>query len=141
MSERQLRELMQFASKFCTKVFARSGFVAPLWHAVKRDGQHFVELHPQQLGKDLAAILIRAQFDIADVVRYIYIGEAWTVDTRQTKSDQHGVMAAARAGRLHEHPDRVEIVQLQGEDHEAGQIMAQRRILRPRARQGPSRQP
>ena len=32
---------------------------------------------------------------------------------------QEEIMSFARQGRLHEHPDRVEIVQLQGEDCES----------------------
>ena len=32
---------------------------------------------------------------------------------------------------ISQHPDRVEVVQLQGEDQECGQLMAQMRIIRP----------
>jgi hypothetical protein len=33
---------------------------------------------------------------------------------------------------LSEHPDRVEVVQIQGEEHEYGRIIASRAIIRPR---------
>lgn len=132
MSEKDLRAMLDFASGFCERMFAKKGEVAPMWHAVKRNGEQFVEPHPQQLGKDLASAMIRAQFNLLDVVRYIYIGEAWTVDKQVSEQAlQEEVLAYARQGRLHEHPDRIEIVQLQGEDYECGQIMGQRVIKRP----------
>lgn len=129
MSKRELHALLEHASDFCRAAFARYGEVHPMWHAVRRNGEQFAEPHPQELGKDLAAALIRAQFDLLDVIRYVYIGEAWTVDHRG--ADHSEVMRFAREQRLHEYPGRLEVVQIQGEDAECGQVMAQRVIHRP----------
>ncbi len=62
-----------------------------------------------------------------DVVRYIYIGETWTLDRMIERSEEAAILRDGLAN----HPERVEIVQLQGEDDECGQIMGQRRIIRP----------
>jgi hypothetical protein len=53
--------------------------------------------------------------------------EAWTLG-RMIKPEE--VDAIMRDG-IANHPDRVEVVQLQGEDLECGQIMGQRKIIRP----------
>jgi hypothetical protein len=135
MSEKELRKMLEYASGFCEKTFTRCGEVAAMWHAVTASGKEFVERHPMELGKDLASALIRAQFELEDVVRYIFISEAWTVEKRtKDKALQEEVLNAARSGKLHQYPGRLEIVQLQGEDLECGQILAQRKIERPSGR-------
>jgi hypothetical protein len=127
MSEKELRRMFDRASQFCEAHFANRGEIAPMWHAVTSKGETIIEPHPIQLGKDIAMVLIRAFFDAKDVVRYVYIGEAWTLD-RMIEQDE--LDAITREG-LFEHPDRVEVVQLQGEDIECGQIVGLRKIIRP----------
>ncbi|WP_166304646.1 hypothetical protein [Bradyrhizobium sp. 2S1] len=127
MSETRLRQMFDRASQFCEAHFAAFGEITPMWHAVTSSGETIIEQHPGYLGKDIAMVVIRAFFDAKDVVRYVYIGEAWTLDRMIEPGEQEAIM---RDG-LTNHPDRVEIVQLQGEDHECGQIMGQRKIIRP----------
>jgi hypothetical protein len=127
MSERELRRMLDHASGFCDMAFAKKGEIAPMWHAITSTGGTIIEPHPTYLGKDMAAAMIRAVFDYADVVRYVYVGEAWTLQ-RMIRPEEHEEIF--RKG-LAEHPDRVEVVQLQGEDHEYGQIIGQRKIIRP----------
>ena len=55
MSESDLMRLVEHASGFCDGSFARTGEIAPMWHAVRSNGESFIELHPVELGKDLAA--------------------------------------------------------------------------------------
>ncbi|WP_338822091.1 hypothetical protein WDM22_38390 [Bradyrhizobium septentrionale] len=98
-----------------------------MWHAVTSEGETIIEQHPGYLGKDVAMVLIRAFFDAKDVVRCVYIGEAWTLKEMIKPEEADAII---RDG-LENHPDRVEVVQLQGEDHECGQIMGQRKIIRP----------
>ena len=74
--------------------------------------------------------MIRAQFEMLDAVRCIYIGEAWTLTKDGTSVEEINKLVRER-GSIANHPDRIEIVQVQGEDCECGQIMAQRRIVRP----------
>jgi hypothetical protein len=128
MSERELRAMLAHASAFCEKHFALKGEIAPMWHAITSDGRTVIEPHPVELGKDLAAAMMRTFFDLRDVVRYVYIGEAWTLD-RMIKPEEYEEIF--RKG-LSEHPDRVEVVQLQGEDRDYGQIIAARKIIRPK---------
>jgi hypothetical protein len=96
-------------------------------HISQAGGEQFIELHPAVPNKDLANALVRSMFDLRDVVRYVYTGEAWTLD-RIIKPDEQELIF--RRG-IANHPDRVEIVQLQGEDQDYGQIIGQRKIIRP----------
>lgn len=127
MSESELRRMLDYASEFCEHHFSKKGEIAPMWHAITSSGETIIEQHPVHLGKDMAAAMIRMFFDLRDVVRYVYIGEAWTLNRMIRPGEQEDIF---RKG-LSEHPDRVEIVQLQGEDHEYGQIIAWRKIIRP----------
>src|SRR3981189_715552 len=130
MSERELRRMLDHASGFCDMAFAKKGEIAPMGHAITSTGGTSIEPHPTYLGKDMAAAMIRAFFDYEDVIRYVYIGEAWTLQRMIRPEEREGIF---RKG-LAEHPDRVEVVQLQGEDHEYGQIIAQRKINTPSGR-------
>jgi hypothetical protein len=128
MSEKELRRMLDYASEFCDRQFAKKGEIAPMWHAITSSGETIIEPHPTYLGKDKAAAMIRSFFDLRDVVRYVYIGEAWTLNRMIKPEEQEEIF---RNG-LSEHPDRVEVVQIQGEDHVYGQIIASREIFRPR---------
>jgi hypothetical protein len=127
MSERELRRMLDFASDFCERQFAKKGEIPPMWHAITSAGETLIEPHPVFLGKDMAAAMIRTFFNLRDVIRYIYIGEAWTLSRMITPEEQAEIF---RKG-ISEHPDRVEVVQLQGEDHDYGQLIASRQIIRP----------
>lgn len=128
MSERELRTMFDHASAFCDKAMASRGEIAPLWHAITSSGETIIEPHPTWLGKDMAAAAIRAMFELCDVVRYIYIGEAWTLIRMMRPEEEEEIF---RKG-LSEHPDRVEVVQIQGEDRACGQMMGARKIIRPK---------
>ena len=127
MSEKELRWMLDRASRLCEAQFAKRGEIAPIWHAITSSGETLIEPHPMILGKDLAMVMIRSFFKAKDVVRYVYIGEAWTLDRMIRPEETEAIF---RNG-ISEHPDRVEVVQLQGEDNACGQIMAQRKIIRP----------
>lgn len=127
MSERELRAMIDRASGFCEQQFAKKGEIAPMWHAVTSAGETIIEPHPDYLGKDMAAAMIRAFFDFKDVVRYVYVGEAWTLCRMIKPEEQEEI---SRKG-LSEHPERVEVVQLMGEDRDCGQIFVTRDIIRP----------
>jgi hypothetical protein len=126
MSEKQLRDLIMFASDFCDRQFAAKGIVYPLWHAVTSSGEQFYETSPLQ-DKDLAVAMIRALFDLRDVVRYVFIDEAWTLNRMLQPGEEEKV----RRDGLSKHPDRMEVVMISGEDHECGQMMVHRNIIRP----------
>jgi hypothetical protein len=126
MSEQQLRELIAFASDFCDRMFAAKGVIYPMWHAVTSSGEQFVETTTFD-DKDLSVAMIRALFDIRDVVRYVFMDEAWTL-SRLIRPDEEAMIQ--REG-LSKHPDRVEVVMLSGEDRDCGQLMVHRNIIRP----------
>ncbi|WP_245285001.1 hypothetical protein [Bradyrhizobium sp. th.b2] len=79
MSEKELRIMFDRASQFCEAHVAKRAEIAPMWHAITSDGETLIEPHPTFLGKDMAAAMMRVFFDLRDVVRYVYIGEAWTL--------------------------------------------------------------
>jgi hypothetical protein len=126
MSEKELRAMIDDASQFCAKQFARKGEVLPLWHAVAGDGEQLI-LPPPCEDKDAAAALIRALFELRDVRRYVYMSEAWTL-ARRIEPDE---FARIQHAGVSAHPERIEVVMLMGEDRDCGQIMAERRIVRP----------
>jgi hypothetical protein len=80
MSETELRRMFDQASRFCEAHFATYGEISPMWHAVTSSDETIIEPHPIYLvDKDIAMALVRAFFDARDVVRYVNIGEAWTL--------------------------------------------------------------
>jgi hypothetical protein len=126
MSEKQLRDLIAFTSNFCDRQFAAKGMIIPIWHAVTSTGESLIQTAPCD-DKDLSVAMIRALFDIRDVVRYVFMDEAWTL-ARMLQPDEQ---AKIRREGLANHPDRIEVVMIQGEDRDCGQIMLHRDIIRP----------
>jgi hypothetical protein len=136
VSEQDLRAMIDYASKFCERMFAKTGEISPMYHAVASNGEHFFS-PALSADKDIGVAMIRALFDLRDAVRYIFIDEAWTLDKPLTDPveldwiNRHGIR---------KHPQRVEVVMIVGEDRDAGMISARRRIIRPkkgRAHLGP----
>jgi hypothetical protein len=126
MSEKQLREMLAFTSGQCDKIFARTGVIYPMWHAITSAGETIIE-RPAFGDKDFAVAMIRALFDLKDVVRYVFVDEAWTLN-RMVRPDEDEKI---RREGIANHPDRVEVLMIQGEDRECGQIMLHRNIIRP----------
>lgn len=124
MSEKQLRDMIEYASGWAGTRFAKVGAIAPFWHAMTASGETLVLAPPFQ-NKDASAAFFRALFKERDVVRYVMIDEAWLAKIDPSEKEHYN-----RRG-VRSHPQRVEIVMFNGEDHEGGQIMAYRRIERP----------
>jgi hypothetical protein len=80
MSERELRNMIDKASRGCEKLFASKSEIAPMWHAITAKGESLIQPNPVMFDKDTAIILIRLRFKLMDIVRYVYIGEAWTLE-------------------------------------------------------------
>jgi hypothetical protein len=127
MSEAQLRAMIDLVSEAAERRFKECGYVAPVWYAITADGEQLA-MTPPTPDKDFNAVLIRAAFEAADVVRYVFIDEAWTLSKPIGDLDLEKV---EREG-LSKHPDRVEVVLITGEDIDAGQIMGHRAIIRPK---------
>ena len=105
MSGQQLQQMLDGASEFCQAQFDKCGEVVPIWHAITSDGQEVIEPHPFFLGKEIAMALIRALFDVRDVVRYVYMREAWTLNRLIAPREGEAFMRDGIAN----HPDRIEV--------------------------------
>jgi hypothetical protein len=127
LSEKQLRDMLVYASNFCERRFARDGAIEPMWHAVTASGESFIERAMRNFDKPKALKEIHALFDLRDVIRYVFMYQAWTLP-RHVKPDE--IDDVSRRG-LAAHPERIEVLVLQGEDRACGQIVAHRRINRP----------
>jgi len=127
-----LREFVETASANIDKVFRRTGTVRPMWHAVARDGEELI-CPPPNPDKDIATAMLRALFELRDVVRYIFVDEAWIVEAwgPDATPEQHEAVRLAMITGATASPHRKEVVMLCAEDHAEGSLMARRMIIRP----------
>jgi len=131
VSATDLRVMIEIASTFAERAFEFEGGVAPIWHAVTARGEHHV-IPALPTDKNSAAVLMRAFFELHDVVRCLFIDEAWTVEAK-TQEERERVRAwVAEHGGIAGYPDRIEVVSMMCEDADAGQMTASRRIIRKR---------
>jgi hypothetical protein len=126
MSEKQLRQMLDGASDWALRCFKQNEAVAQVWFAVTASGERFATVPPVPEDPDLSVAMIRALFSLRDVVRYVWVSEAWTV---LVVGDSEAEIAQRIGAR--NHPDRVEVVAFSGEDQESRQLTAHRRIIRP----------
>ena len=132
MSEKELRWIIGHASDAMAQWFAKNGEIGPMWHAIKADGDHFVVPIPAYMtDKDVMAATISVLFKIQDVRTYCFVDEAWTAEAVDGEARDKLIAYLKTNESLEDYPDRVEIVVFQGEDHEAGMLCAQRKIIRP----------
>jgi hypothetical protein len=124
-----LEQFVERASKRIEKIFYRSGQVLPLYHAVRRNGEIMIMPAPHP-DKDTAIAMVRALFELEDVVRYVFINEAWTFESGRESAAMQQAIDLAKQGRLSEHPDRKEIVVFLAEDEAGGMLSASREIIR-----------
>jgi len=125
---RELKKEIESASAWADAVFAEAGEILPMWAAVTAKDEHFIvpSTFPD---KDVAASVLRDFFKEKDVVRYLFITEAWTCTTDDQEVAKRA-MAWMRAGNtLEDFPDRKEILAFTGED-ESGWMSAHREIIR-----------
>ena len=120
-----LHDFIIFVDERVTVVYQTLGEIQPMWHAVTASGEHRILPSPD-MHKDTAAILMREYFKLHDVKRYVFIDEAWQLETPVI--DENEMREIARRGLEH-HPDRIEVLSYQAED-DSGLITAQRVITR-----------
>jgi hypothetical protein len=126
-----LRALVGMMSRNIEPTFLQDGAIyRPIWHAVDAKGEHLILPPLPSKTKDEEAIMVRAFFELMDVVRYCVAMEAWTVERKIVGGDRAAVEALRRAGIANE-PDRIEVIAFQAEDANEGLLFAQRRIIRP----------
>lgn len=125
-----LRQFIEGASHRSEKIFRERGELLPMWHCCRRDGgQHVFGALSQS--KDVHVMLIRAYFELNNVVRYCFIDEAWIVAAidNPTPEQLAAVERAAITGAAAS-PARQEVVMFTAEDHAEGMLMARRFIIR-----------
>lgn len=130
MSAADLRKMIDSASDVCSEMFAQNGEIGPMWHAVTRTGENFLTPHPRTVDKNTAAAMMRALFELRDVVRCLFISEAWIGESHDETGIKKLNAWVDEYGSLEDYPDRVEVVAFMAEDIETGQLTARRRIER-----------
>ena len=118
-----LKSLIEHAAQFAAMVFRDKGSVAPMWICEQANGERFVVGSPWSSDneKDLAVEALRVLFQQQQVVRYVNMVEAWTVE-------RVGKVPPERPSL---HPDRREIIAFMAESAEGESEMAVFYILRP----------
>jgi len=127
MSEKDLRQISEFMSTFCDRYFGEHGGVSAMYHVVLRSGQHSIIRPPYAENKELSIMAIRVLFEELDVVRYVYLDEAWVMSNETASEDE---MNAAMRDGVKTHPKRFEVVFMSGEDETCGQLCWYRKIIR-----------
>lgn len=128
-----LEDLMVFASEQMAVRFKHVGRIYPMWHAESATDSFIISTDANQ-DKDLVTEAIAAFFRERNVIRFIFIDEAWIVDRKP--EDLQKLMLA---GGVSAQPDRREIVMIHGEDATTAKVRV-RDIIRPKkgkARLGP----
>ena len=133
MGQATLRAMIEECSSRIEIVFQRQGEVRPMWHCVTSEGEEMAMAPPPFLSKDLAVTLMQAFFELKDVVRYVFVNEAWILQMTVDSDEAAASLARVNEEGLANHPDRIEVVMFAGED-ENGMLTAQRVIERPAGR-------
>ena len=121
----QLADMIHRVSEAVEDIFRNTGEIRPMYEAVKPDGERMVVRVPGY-DKDLDVALIKAFFAIENIDRYVYVAEAWTLETKMDID----VEQVQREG-VRNHPDRREAVMFMAESRDGGILSARRYILRP----------
>ena len=119
------RQLIELADKIAPRLFKMQGGVRAMWHGVKANGESLFIGSPSK-DKDVAAALVRAAFELNDVVAYVFFDEAFVLELPiSTPEDEiQRIMAAGPRN----HPDAVDCLVYQAEDAN-GLVSARRRIV------------
>lgn len=125
----QLRSFVEAASAAIDKLFRRQGEIEPMYYCIKSDGSEFV-LRPPPGDKDTSVLLARVFFEIEQVVRYVFIDEAWVVEANDSATNEKLRHHYETQDSLEQFAGRKEVVLFAGED-EFGMMLAQRAINRP----------
>jgi hypothetical protein len=128
------KDFVEGVSTNTETAFKRRGRIIPIWSAITRDGSPLITPAPCD-DKDMAAAMMRALFELADVVRYCFIDEAWQVRIQGQSLAGESVEDWKRRMAIgpppSQHPDRIEIIMLSAEDEREGALMGRREIIRP----------
>jgi hypothetical protein len=118
-----LHELFEIAKRNAALIFYRDGEVSPIWHAVPAHGPHMLCATPwhDDDEKDIAVSFLRDKFKEYNVVRFVFVVEAWVVQGKHALSGP----------QPSQHPDRREVLRISAEDRDGSTMSGHYYILRP----------
>jgi hypothetical protein len=120
-----LHDLIKQAAGATGKLFQMKGRIVPIFDVLTWAGERVIFPAPPG-DKDTSLAIVRAYFELRNVVSCVFINEAWMVDAA-TDAD----IAIAERDGLAAHPKRIEVVMYVAED-ETGHLQGHRPIIRPR---------
>jgi hypothetical protein len=125
-----LKELIEVADHSAETIFLDVGKVLPMYHAITAEDKHMIM---PMLGtdKDKAVEIAKAAFAKYNVVQYVFIDEAWILDTVRRRLPKGDEWRKIKSEGLRDHPDRREILMYSAESRKGEQFMGHRYILRP----------
>ncbi len=135
------KKLIEAASTAIERIFHHQGRVNPMYHCERADGIDFL-MPATGNSKDEWVMNAKIAFLTQNVVRYVFIVEAWTLwsaDVGAEKAKEGYEKLQQEGGSLEHVPGRREVVMLQAEDDNC-MVIATRAIIRPKkgkARLGP----
>lgn len=118
-----LRTLIEMSSRLIEKIFYDRGEIQPMYHCFYADGR--VGITPAPVAdKATAMIIMREFFELEEIVKYLFISEAWTLlENKDVDLDY------IRKYGIADHPNRREVILFVAEDQTA-MLMASRAIKR-----------
>lgn len=122
-----LRAFITETDRKIVAIFNATGVIHPMWHSVNAAGEHRVIAAPPTPDKDVAAALMRCYFELENVVRYVFVDEAWTIYLPIERDNE---LPEIMQRGLAEHPDRIEVLMYQAESDDGAMVAAHRTILR-----------
>ncbi len=80
--------LIKTAARKVEAIFAKTGNVAAMYHYVRESGEHVVFMVPPFLkDKNQVVAFAKTIFEAERAVAYVFIDEAWMLDTKRTKQE------------------------------------------------------
>ena len=131
-----LRGLIEFAAGQMERRFKNVGRINPMWHA--ETASETLIIAATFADKNATTAALTELFREQNVVRYLFIDEAWIVQRDVTGFSPAEIERMRETG-VSNHPDRQEVVMISGEDRN-GMQTATCEIIRPakgKARLGP----
>src|SRR5262245_24092779 len=130
MPHMTLDEIFQHGVETAQTLFAAQGEVHPMWIAQTSSGEVLPLIAPigDRDSKDAVVGMIKAIFKQHEVVRYVSLLEAWTLEL---KRDRDLPLSVRLGAPISQHPERREIVALAAEDKTEGMLTGMFYILRP----------
>lgn len=132
-----LRDLIEFAAGQIERRFKNVGRINPMWHA--ETASETLIIAATFADKNATTAALTELFREQNVVRYLFIDEAWIVQQTSPTGFSPAELQRMREMGIKNHPDRKEVVMISGEDAN-GMQTATCEIIRPakgKAKLGP----